>query len=232
MKIINCVYSIQNNLTNEMYIGSTVLFSKRKKMHLESLQKNKHHSYRLQKDWNEYGEQNFSFNILEEIEDKNMLLNREQFWLDNLQPYYNISPTAKSSLGIKRRPETIEKVRQANLGLKHPEWRNKIKSEAQGGENHWTKHKKFSDESKKKMSESQKKLYENGYINPKKGRKIIDNSIIQYDLNLNIISEYKNAAIAGKVLNINRQIIGLCCRGKKDNYNGYIFKFKKDVNEK
>ena len=40
-----------------------------------------------------------------------------------------------------------------------------------GGEKHWTKKKKFSEESKKKMSESQKKLYQNGYIHPRKGIK-------------------------------------------------------------
>jgi hypothetical protein len=74
-------------------------------------------------------------------------------------------------------------MRKAHLGEKHPEWRNKIKSISQGGENHWTKKKKFSEEAKKRMSETHKKLYKNGYQNPNK--KII----IQYNKNGEVLKK-------------------------------------------
>ncbi len=146
---ITCVYGIHNKDTNQYYIGSTKNFIKRKKDHLRELSLNKHHSYLLQNDWN-LNKELFSFEILEEITDLNILRKREQWWIDNSNSYYNINKFAESSLGVKRRQETKDKVRVANLGLKHPDWRNKIKSEAQGGENHWTKKKGIFGKSKGK----------------------------------------------------------------------------------
>ena len=160
------IYGILNKVSGKYYIGSAVNFSKRKSRHLKLLRENKHHSYLLQKEWDE---NLFDFIILEKVLGKEFLTEREQWWIDNTNSFYNICKIASSSLGVKRTEETKEKVRQANLGLKHPEWRNNIKSKAQGGENHWTKKKSFSKESKEKMSRSQKKLYEDGYISPRLG---------------------------------------------------------------
>lgn len=189
------IYCIQNKLNNKQYIGSSANISKRLKEHFRKLRKKEHHSYHLQSAFNKYGENNFMFFIIEEmdiiitesnIEDvKTKLLNREQYWIDNLKPEYNISPTASSSLGIKRREDTIEKIRKANLGIKHPEWRNKIKSISQGGENHWAYGKSFSEDSKIKMSESHKKLFENGYIHPN------SKPLYQYDFYGNKINEFE-----------------------------------------
>ena len=147
------IYGILNKVSGKYYIGSAVNFSKRKSRHLKLLRENKHHSYLLQKEWDE---NLFDFIILEKVLGKEFLTEREQWWIDNTNSFYNICKIASSSLGVKRTEETKEKVRQANLGLKHPEWRNNIKSKAQGGENHWTKKKSFSKESKEKMSRSQK----------------------------------------------------------------------------
>jgi hypothetical protein len=55
--------------------------------------------------------------------------------------------------------ETKEKLRKAISGVKHPQWRNELKSIYQTG----TKHKKYSEEGRKNCSNAQKKLYENGY---------------------------------------------------------------------
>jgi hypothetical protein len=56
-----------------------------------------------------YGFSNFSLEILEfcEIEE---LLKREQYYLDNLKPQYNIVETAGSTLGYKHTEESIEKM--------------------------------------------------------------------------------------------------------------------------
>ena len=197
------IYGILNKISGKYYIGSTVSFSKRKSRHLKLLRENKHHSYLLQKEWEEGL---FEFIILEKVLEKELLIEREQWWIDNTNSFYNICKIANSSLGIKRTEETKEKVRQANLGLKHPEWRNEIKSKAQGGDNHWTKKKKFSQESKNKMSESQKKLYENGYINP------VKKTILQYTLDMVFIKEWESGAEVERVLNIKRSSISQCLK--------------------
>lgn len=59
-------------------------------------------------------------------------------------------------------------------GKKRPpfseEWRRKM-GESRSGENHWLKNGRHSDETKLKISESQKKRYINGYKNPRLGKK-------------------------------------------------------------
>ena len=60
------VYSITNLQNNKRYIGSSKNIESRWADHRRRLRKNTHHSIHLQRAWNEYGEQNFCFEILEE----------------------------------------------------------------------------------------------------------------------------------------------------------------------
>ena len=62
------VYKIENKLNNKVYIGESNDIERRWLEHIEELNNNSHHSYKLQNDWNTYGEENFTFKILEEIE--------------------------------------------------------------------------------------------------------------------------------------------------------------------
>ena len=228
------IYGILNKVSGKYYIGSAVNFSKRKSRHLKLLRENKHHSYLLQKEWDE---NLFDFIILEKVLGKEFLIEREQWWIDNTNSFYNICKIASSSLGVKRTEETKEKVRQANLGLKHPEWRNNIKSKAQGGENHWTKKKSFSKESKEKMSRSQKKLYEDGYVSPRLGvvlsKETIDKlinsvskAILQFDLDMNLIKEWKSSKEASLNGYTAKYIIE-CCKNKRNKYKNSLWKYKK-----
>jgi hypothetical protein len=57
-----------------------------------------------------YGFSGFSLEILEYC-DKEVLLEREQYYLDNLRPEYNIVKTAGSTLGYKHTEESLEKMR-------------------------------------------------------------------------------------------------------------------------
>lgn len=193
MDIVSGIYCIQSLTNNKKYIGSSINVFKRRNQHFSSLKNLKHKNKHLQSAYNKYGKDNFIFYVIEFVENKNDLISREQYHIDNEKPEYNINLIANSSLGVKRSPETLEKMRKAVLGLKHPEWRNKIKSEAQGGDNHWTKKKKFSEESKLKMSNSQKKLHASGYKHP--GCK----KILQYDLNMKLINTWDSAREASRI---------------------------------
>lgn len=212
------IYQILNTKNGKFYIGSSKNLRKRCKTHFSNLRKNKHKNIILQQAFNKYGIEAFNFNIIEKVEDFNNLINREQYYIDTLNPKYNINKIANSSLGVKRRFETIEKIRNANLGLKHSEERNRIKSIAQGGNNHWTKHKQFSEESKNKMSKSQKNLYKNGYISPRSIK------INQFTLSGQFIKTWNSAAEASKKLNYSRQGINNCVNGKIKQSNNYIWK--------
>lgn len=94
------IYIIKNLITNKVYIGSTTRdFIKRWSIHRVFLRNGNHHSIRLQNSWNKHGEQNFSFEILEIVEDKNLIIEKENYYLDYYKSYdkhygYNICKSA------------------------------------------------------------------------------------------------------------------------------------------
>lgn len=84
-----CIYFIKNLKNSKIYIGSTKNFKKRKNTHTRQLKNNKHHCVYLQRSYNKYGQENFIFGILEECNEKE-LFDKEQEWIDLLEPEYNI----------------------------------------------------------------------------------------------------------------------------------------------
>ncbi len=54
--------------------------------------------------------------------------------------------------------------------------------------------------------------------------------IIQYDLEMNKINEFKSIADASKKLNIGKSGINACCLNKQKHSGGYIFKYLEDTN--
>lgn len=84
-----CIYQIRNLENNKIYIGSTKNFNKRKLRHIRDLKKGSHHCIYLQRAYNKSFLENFIFEILEECLETE-LFNKEQFWIDKLNPEYNI----------------------------------------------------------------------------------------------------------------------------------------------
>ena len=217
---MHAIYQILNTQNGKRYVGSSVNLDKRIRQHKIDLNRQKHGNKHLQDSWNKYGAEAFSFTVLEAVENPEGLLSREQFWIDTSNPEYNIDKVAGSSLGVKRSPETIEKIRKANLGLKHPEWRCKIKSIAQGGNNHWTKRKSFSEEAKKIMSEAQKKLYRGGYISP------VAKEVIQFTKTGEFVGTYVSLSEAARQTDGSGQAIGMCAIGKIKTSGGFVWRYK------
>ena len=104
------IYKILNKLNNKSYIGSTSeSFRKRWNLHKHHLVNGKHKNSHLQYAWNKYGSDNFEFIILEECNDKNKVLEREQYWIDSndFENLYNINPLATG--GLQFTQETFDK---------------------------------------------------------------------------------------------------------------------------
>lgn len=196
------VYCIKNIRNGRLYIGSSRNVEKRINQHFATLRAKTHGNKNIQDDYNS-GSSWFVSGVIEEVDDENNLIEREQFHLDRISNLYNICLIADSSFGVKRRTETIEKVRSANQGLVHPEWRNKIKSKSQGGDNHWTKKRKvpFSEESRKKMSETHKALYRNGYKHPNAIK------VAQYTTDGVFVKEWDSSEAVARHFNCNSQTI-------------------------
>ena len=109
------IYKIQNLITDEVYVGSSINLEKRKYEHFRLLKRNTHSNKHLQSSYNKHGERVFVFEMLKECE-KDECIYWEQYFIDYLSPIYNINPIAGSSLNVKHTKETIEKIRKSKMG--------------------------------------------------------------------------------------------------------------------
>lgn len=78
------VYQIKNSINGKVYVGSSVGVERRWNMHLKALKSGSHHSCILQREWEEHGEDCFSFSLLEKVQELSALRAREKFWIKNL----------------------------------------------------------------------------------------------------------------------------------------------------
>ncbi len=94
------IYKIRNITNDKCYTGSSVNIDQRWEGHRRGLKKGKHSSIKLQRAWDKYGSEEFSFEVVEFL-DENIsefdLLMYEQFWMDKLDSVengYNVCPIA------------------------------------------------------------------------------------------------------------------------------------------
>lgn len=93
---IEYIYQIENLVTGIKYYGRTNNPQRRKTTHFRELEQNKHINSKLQNAFNKYGKENFVFTILEEIEDKEKVFEREEYYLNLEEEKYNISKSSRS----------------------------------------------------------------------------------------------------------------------------------------
>ena len=85
------IYKITNLINNQLYIGKTNNFERRWKDHqrLAFSEGHKEYDKTLYKAIRKYGIENFSFEIIEELEDYSIAGKREQYWISYYNSYYN-----------------------------------------------------------------------------------------------------------------------------------------------
>lgn len=175
---ISGIYKIINNINDKYYVGSSNNIYKRWKYHKQDLNRGNHRSQYLQRAWNKYGEDNFTFVVTELIILDELLLQIEQEYLNiacqEKEKCYNSSFVAgkiemneitrnkisQSHKGKKLSKETKEKLRQCNLGKRLSEETKKKISDAHKGKvlsqpKGWH----HTEESKKKISQKLKGKY-------------------------------------------------------------------------
>lgn len=89
--MLGYIYKITNKINKKSYVGLTTQnIETRYKQHLYLLENNKHHSTKLQKDFNIYGKENFLFNFnLYEVDNIEELAELEKEEIENSQSYTN-----------------------------------------------------------------------------------------------------------------------------------------------
>lgn len=175
MDKVGGIYRITCTANNKVYIGLSSNLEQRIKTHISKLTHGTHINKHLQTAWDLYGENSFTFDIIEYCDDINILKEREIFYISKYK-----SDNRKYGFNITA-----------------------------GGDGT----KCFTDEIKEKMSISRTR-----------------NAVVRFDLNGNLIAEYRNVAFASNAVNGIDENIRSCCDkkyGYKTAYNS-IWMYKEE----
>ena len=175
--MISGVYKITSVIKpDRCYVGSSKNIYKRWEQHLTSLKKNKHHSSKLQRHFNKYGKNDLQFCILIRC-DISDLISTEQHFIDIHSPYLNGNPTAYNNGGYKQGEKEILRKRKALTGANNPNYGKKFSdqhrkrlSESMMGRVGVWKGKKLSEETKAKISKAKKGISVSPNTQFKKGQ--------------------------------------------------------------
>ena len=114
------IYKITCLYNNKIYIGSSKNIPKRWKRHISNLKNNTHVNIHLQRSFNKYGINFFSLDIIENCSIE-LLLEKEQYYLDNIKPYkhgFNISKGSNGGDNLTNHPnrvKIIEKIKYKTI---------------------------------------------------------------------------------------------------------------------
>lgn len=109
------IYSIRH-VSGVCYVGSTARpVDDRFAEHKRQLKAGRHHAVKLQNMWTVFGAAAFEFIVLETCS-LDLLLAREQFWIDSSLALLNVAPVAGSVLGLKKTEQHKAKIGAANKG--------------------------------------------------------------------------------------------------------------------
>lgn len=230
------IYLILQLSSGKHYVGSASCFATRFSTHKSELNSNTHCNQKLQRAWNKHGSDDFKFMVIEEC-DKSILIEREQFWLDQTLPFFNILRKARSAAGyrhseeVKRKLSELAKSRYESLTEDEKRARAKSHAEKLRG-------KTASEDTKRKMSESHKmrppnensirNLIDSRQLDPNYYLKAADARAKTYYLvtspegNKQIV---RNLSSFCRELNLYQQHMIAVAKGKRNNHKGWMCRY-------
>lgn len=116
MNKVSGIYTITSKVTGKLYIGESLdIYRRWHDEHIPQLRKNRHYNKELQNDFNKYGEENFSFQILQRysgndpISTKARILILESYFITQFEnagiSLYNVENTMVEILNGNKIPE-------------------------------------------------------------------------------------------------------------------------------
>lgn len=230
------VYAIYFLNTGWFYIGSTSNkggFDNRWRGHLGLLRRHKHTNIVLQRVYDKYGEDSLKLKIIEICkDDKNYIIEREQFYIDSYNPSINVnklakgcefpegwvSPTAKAILQYDLNGNFLREYPSINAA-KRATGADIMQSLRRGGDN-------------TRAGDFQWRLKEGDEIPMKipKYKYAQEKTILCYDSNGNFYKEFDSIRKASIELGLNCGSISKVVTGKMRSCNGYLFKEKESNN--
>ncbi len=158
---VSGIYQIKHAQSGKVYIGSSCCLNDRWMSHKLLLRKGVHENTHLQRSWNKYGKEAFVFSVIE-YSDQSQLLEREQYWIDELQAVkkgFNILPVAGSRVGMKHTPAVCKLLSEMKMGKPSPNRGKSPSDETRAKMADAKRGKTFSPETKRKMSEARKGVH-------------------------------------------------------------------------
>lgn len=115
------VYLFINNITKDLYVGSSLTLSRRMTSHFYLANSGKPTKIVLTRAMKKYKLENFSLAILEYCaSDIIVCSDLEQKWMDYYKPRYNVLKVAGSSSGFRHWLDTINKLKELFKKENHP----------------------------------------------------------------------------------------------------------------
>src|ERR1035437_83632 len=145
------VYSITHAPSERAYVGSSANIDKRCGEHRRMLRKGTHYSKYLQNTWAKHPESDFVFDVIEEC-DPDIRIEREQHYLDTMEPVFNSCKVAGVTTGYKYTPEARAKISAALMGKPGRPHTDETKAKIGAG----NKGKQISPETRAKLSAANK----------------------------------------------------------------------------
>lgn len=239
------IYKITNNVNGKVYIGQSINIKARWKDHIHALNREDSKCTLLQRAWNKYKQENFSFDILE-LCSEDMLDEVETKYIniyDSCKNGYNIEPGGNANKHLS--DETKQKLREAHLGMKMSDETRKKMSESRMGTKNPMYGQTHSEATRKKISDAAKgrpgrpcteyqkecaRLANLGKIVSEETRKKISEANkgnIPHNKNLRPVycielnKVFENASSAGNELGIRSGNIISCCEHTRKTCGGY-----------
>lgn len=256
MKDINKkgVYCIE--IHGKKYIGSTCnSFRKRWYHHKSQLKYNTHFNRYMQNAYNKYGPNNTIYSIVEIVEDADKICEREQYYVEQMKPQFNVRTVARSNLGVKLSAEAKAKISKAKKGCYvSKETRKKIGEAGKGRIVTEETRKKISNSNKgmKNSEETRKKksLCQVGSKNHRYGTKASEETrqrmrdsqkkgannayarqVLQIDENTNeVVKKWGSIGEASKGMSVSRSCIIESCRNRRQKRAaGYLWRYDEAI---
>lgn len=222
------VYKIINLLNGKVYIGITIQGSQTRWLH-HLYEARSGSSFPIHNAIRKYGKDSFKVEVIEEIEDKDYdyLKEREKYWIQYYDSYnrnkgYNLTLGGDGTFGRTHSEETKDKIRQKALG------------------------RKVSIESRKRMSDSQKKVNRDysdlgkrsnkkRWANPENKLKSSltnpnNKEILQLTLDNIVIEKFRSASEAARQIGVNfHGNISSCAVGKLKTAYGFKWAYLENI---
>lgn len=232
------IYKILNLKNEKFYIGSTTMkVFKRIQHHYLELKRNNHKNKHLQSAFNKYGEENFIFQVIENVEKENCL-SREQELINSIgiENLYNINPLASGTPNMSK-----ESILKRALTMKQKYASGEMVSDFHKGHTPWNKGKKQGEidysylkgvkkTKTEKLIESRKQIQENMRNKT---------PVYVYDSCFNFLGFWKNAHILEEESNNDDfKLIPFLILKNKKGRNGYknhclkVFNVQKSIRYK